>query len=217
MATSVVLGIVLVVSTCILLILAACMQWKLGSSLHQTELETLDYERRNIEMTNSIEEMRHDISSKQEDWEKVGAMMADDQAEGLEKSVRSEAKSVSNEVAALQKQTIDGIQVSKIDFLKPLYPCYVISIKNLRSLDRLCTHEQALKLGLLEVLSSTSRRPSCKLSLESPRKITRLCTDTGFCALIGALTYFISQNWESTNHPDNDKNVRLLRLSLSTT
>ena len=28
----------------------------------------------------------------------------------------------------------------------------------------------------------------------------------------GALTYFISQNWESPVHPDNDKNVRLRQI-----
>ena len=72
-----------------------------------------------------------------------------------------------------------------ISLSNPLYPCYVMSLKNLQKLDRLITHEDALDRGLLEMLTASTRRPSC------------------------AFTYFISQTWEGKTHPDNDRNTKL--------
>ena len=164
LSTSTVLGICLFTGTITLLLLAGFMQWKLGSSLHQTELETLDYERRNTEMMGSIQEMRNDINSKQKDWEKASAFIVDDQQEGLEKSVLSDTAHIFSDFETSKKLSVNGVPISRITFRKPLYPCYVISLKNLRSLNRLCSHERALELGLLEILSPTSRRPSCELT-----------------------------------------------------
>lgn len=56
-------------------------------------------------------------------------------------------------------------------FTKGFYPCYVISISNIRTMDRLLVHEDALEMGKLENLTPSTIMP-CE-----------------------AFTYFISQNW----------------------
>ncbi|KAJ8605842.1 hypothetical protein CTAYLR_000515 [Chrysophaeum taylorii] len=65
------------------------------------------------------------------------------------------------------------------------YPCYVVSLTKLRTLDRLVCHEDALERGILERLTPTSTNPN------------------------PALTYFVSHNWESPGGPDNPRNTKL--------
>ena len=66
-----------------------------------------------------------------------------------------------------------------------LYPCYVIALSRLQKLDELQKHEDLLATDSLEILTRTSRTPS------------------------GAFTFFISQNWESRDSPDNSMNTKL--------
>ena len=75
----------------------------------------------------------------------------------------------------------------EVRFHTGAYPCYVMHLKNLQSLTRLITHEEALKAGLLQELTRGSRTPD------------------------GASTYFVSQTWEAADgsHPDNERNTKL--------
>lgn len=78
-------------------------------------------------------------------------------------------------------------------FRVPYYPCYVMSIRNLRSLERIPFHEQALKQGLLERIDDLSvTRDSC---------------------------IFVSQKWEDPDyeHPEEGKNGPFANLSISVT
>merc|ERR1711871_1112430 len=67
------------------------------------------------------------------------------------------------------------------------YPCYVMDLETIKNLEILPTHEEALRLNLLEVLSRGSDQPN------------------------PAHTFFVSQNWEGENgeHPDNEENTKL--------
>ncbi len=73
---------------------------------------------------------------------------------------------------------------------KGSYPCYVMSLDNILGLDRLITHEEALHADppLVRVVSRESTYPS------------------------PAHCYFISQNWESPDHPDNNRLTKLKML-----
>ena len=79
----------------------------------------------------------------------------------------------------------------ELSFLISVYPCYVISLRECQCHDRLPVHEDALKSGKLDVLTTTSTIPN------------------------SAFTFFISQNWDTLTtvaHPDNDRNTKLLWL-----
>lgn len=73
---------------------------------------------------------------------------------------------------------------------KGFYPCYVMSLKNIMRMEKLLTHEEALHSDppLLDVVTRDSLAPS------------------------PAHTYFISQNWESEDHPDNNLGTKLAFL-----
>ena len=123
-------------------------------------------------------EMRKDIRLRQESWEQsenftnsLTRALMHDSALSLTSSDLTEGE--------------DEAETMEINFRKPLYPCYVISVKNLCTLSRFIKHEEAMKLGLLEELTETTRRPSC------------------------ALTYFISHNWIEYNFPDSSNNIKL--------
>ena len=44
------------------------------------------------------------------------------------------------------------------------YPCWLIPVSKLRTLDRLPQHEDALSSNLLDELTATSTQPSCAFS-----------------------------------------------------
>ena len=56
------------------------------------------------------------------------------------------------------------------------------------NLDTLPAHEEALRLKMLQVLTRDSEEPN------------------------SAHTFFVSQNWEEDNHPDNDEGTKLAWL-----
>ena len=87
--------------------------------------------------------MRNDINSKQEDWEKASAVIADDQEDGLEKSVLSEAAHIVAILKTSRSKQLTAYRY-RINFLNP-HPWYVIS-KNLGPQSTL-HHERALELG----------------------------------------------------------------------
>eukprot|EP00964_Phaeocystis_antarctica_P065147 scaffold39258_cov67-Phaeocystis_antarctica.AAC.6 len=70
------------------------------------------------------------------------------------------------------------------------YPCYVIALSRLQKMDQLEPHDDLLAKGMLEELTRTSRTPS------------------------GAFTFFVSQNWESLDTPDNSQGTKLQWLKL---
>ena len=70
------------------------------------------------------------------------------------------------------------------------YPCYVIALSRLQNMDQLEPHDDLLAKGMLEELTRTSRTPS------------------------GAFTFFVSQNWESLDTPDNSQGTKLQWLKL---
>ena len=76
-------------------------------------------------------------------------------------------------------------EFSVLHSLRCRYPCYVLSLSKLEKLETLLPHETLLHAGQLEELTRTSRAPS------------------------GAFTFFISQNWESPNSPDNVLQTKL--------
>ena len=211
MASNVGLGICLIVCTIAMLVMAIAFQWQSGSSLHEMELQIIEHERRvgclqivyillalsfclfvNAPMNTSdkkmpikdheilcnFREMRKDIRLRQEPWEEserftdsLNRALIHDGAEQMTMNDLIEGD--------------DETEVVTINLRTPLYPCYVISVKSLRTLRRIITHEEAMKLGLLEELTKTTRRPSC------------------------ALTYFISHNWIEYNFPDSKDNIKL--------
>ena len=68
------------------------------------------------------------------------------------------------------------------------FPCYVISVKNLRTMSRVGPnpseyHEDIFEK--LEILTFKSRRPA------------------------RSHTYFVSHNWDSKEHPDNEQATKL--------
>ena len=65
------------------------------------------------------------------------------------------------------------------------YPCYVIALSRLQKMDQVEAHDDLLNKGMLEELTRTSRVPS------------------------GAFTFFVSQNWESLDTPDNSQGTKL--------
>ena len=98
--------------------------------------------------------------------------------------MRSSITSFRGAVAVVRATNLTRRQRPEADvFDAAHYPCYVISITNLLKLDTFCHHEEALERGLLEVLETVDeKRDSC---------------------------FFVSQNWESTDDPDNARGTKL--------
>ena len=87
----------------------------------------------------------------------------------------------------LQGALMDGPLPS---YTKQHYPCWVISLSELRNFGRLPKHEDLLPTNLLDELTNTSTRPSCAYSFFISQCVTivRLCTreyDMCLCAEIG--------------------------------
>ena len=105
----------------------------------------------------------------------------------LANTSRSRA-SVSNDADFMKRLEFrqESLVVTKFDH-KFKYPCYVVDLDVILTLDTLPTHEEALQQGILELLSRDSDQPN------------------------PAHTFFISQNWEGNDggHPDNEKQTKL--------
>ena len=169
------------------MLFAAGIQYRMGSSALESELEMLEHERREIEIKTSITEMKQDISR----LSKLSAaetLLSDPLSPQRYSNVTGlvspdlERRSPSQEVEAFD---LDGANAVEARYDIGLYPCYVISLTDLCELDVVQPHEELLKVGKLRVLTPRTRRPSC------------------------AFTYFVSHNWDQPDFPDNKRNTKL--------
>ncbi len=145
----------------------------------QSELEF-----RECEADMDIAELRADILQLREKF----------QPHELEKErVASQVEDMAAAIAQARRQESTMIASNNtkqhtISFYNVQYPCYVLSLKELRKYERLPVHEDALRSEILDILTQTSTMPA------------------------SAFAYFISQNWETfgaSPHPDNVRNTKL--------
>ena len=110
-------------------------------------------------------------------------------------SVRFEkdAEERSQQLAKLRLRTELAYRTSPVSFHKAEYPCYVMPVSTLKNLKSLPDHEEALGLGLLQVLKAGSRVPN------------------------SASSYFIAHNWEGVDGlaADNSESTKLQFLQVS--
>ena len=198
------IGALLLIITISLFVFSFHLQRSSGSAMGEVELIMAESERREQELHLDVFEMRSDMKNLQfllktnkltdkfDPHPSSPPLMdssrhfrrfsyhRDSEREGTRPLKKSAETSLPKKCVLSTSSLQDTISLSK-----PLYPCYVMSLKNLQTLSRLITHEEALEQGLLEKLTASTRRPSC------------------------AFTYFISQTWEGENHPDNARNTKL--------
>ena len=209
------LGWALIIIDLGVVVVAVWMQYKYGSASVQQELQLMEHQFRDAEMALTMAEMRSDVESLQKSVLRERIKRGDTKAKLPEAAALLEgeegephAQHALLKVAGkltigkkMKKQTsLQKVQAglakgasNVYEALKPetsmlhesLYPCYVIALSRLQKLDELQKHEDLLATDSLEILTRTSRTPS------------------------GAFTFFISQNWESRDSPDNSMNTKL--------
>ena len=114
--------------------------------------------------------------------ESIVAKNQDAQAEVTPSKASANDVDIDKVTLSKAEQRLNALPVS---FNSCYYPCWVISLSRLCKLDKIIKHEEAMKAGLLEELTAYSKSPSC------------------------AHSYFVSQNWESEESPDNALNTKL--------
>ena len=100
-------------------------------------------------------------------------------------------KSLNQLVSSFSQSSVQRSSSRKIQIMfdRGHFPCFVVEIDRLVKMEKLIDHEEAHKQGALEELTMTSQVPSC------------------------ALTFFISQNWESNSSPDNELHTKVMKRS----
>jgi len=116
----------------------------------------------------------------------------DDEIEPKSSSMlRFEEKEEDLRQGELRRIRLDlAYRTSAVSFGKTEYPCYVMAVSTLKGLDYLPDHEEALRLGLLQVLKKGGQVPN------------------------SASSYFIAHNWEGADGEtaDNKEGTKLLFL-----
>ena len=105
--------------------------------------------------------------------------------------VRFEEKEESARQIELRRIRVDlAYRTTAVSFGKTEYPCYVMAVSTLATLDYLPDHEEALRLGLLQVLKKGTHAPN------------------------SASSYFIAHNWEGFDGEtaDNKESTKLFFL-----
>ena len=193
-----VLGLILIALNVVVIVLAIVLQLRSGSAALEAELKMMELAFRQAELELSATEMRSIISSLTgQDGDEVettnddaprtlscvasfgGAHTASSGGHTAHKPVRS------THTAVIKKIDGGGGKKLEITFDKAHFPCYVVSLSKLRKLTRIINHEEARQGAMLDELTQTSRSPSC------------------------AFSFFVSQNWESRDSPDNAENTKL--------
>ena len=187
------LMLALVIVNIVLILGTFVAQYIKGSSEQEAKLKMLELEFRESEAQLSLAEIRADFEALQK---KAGiasdTSLARQQSKrqwaGVSMSISHSAKSATSgmdDAKARRVFSLGNGKVLEVSFTKAHYPCFVIPLSKVQALNEIITHEDAMARNLLEELTPTTLAPSC------------------------AYTFFISQNWENRNSPDNNEGTKL--------
>ena len=92
-----------------------------------------------------------------------------------------------------------------------------MSLSNLQTCDHLPTHEEAYEKGLLEELTQTSLVPNGAATVSSVEFNSSRQALPSSPPLHHSSQYFVSQNWEGEEGPDNELKTKLRWLKMMKT
>ena len=183
---SVVLGMILLVISIVLVLVAAVLQAKHGSSSVELEQRVLEYEAREADLKLSHAELLGDANSKSE----------------LERKDEDQLAKLTGATHVNVVYKVGPIEPKKTGYLKfkdgfnvAFYGCWVVSHTEIVKFDRLSVHEDALKSEILVELKPTSRMPAPSHSF---------FVSQNWEGSVGTGPF------NQGKHPDNDLNTKLL-------